>query len=183
MSVPHKPDPVKLFFAILAAPDAPAGDLERRIAKEFSAIDHRLAEFDFTMSDYYEGEMGERLRKRIVACERLIDPSDLVDIKLHTIRVERHYARPGGGGRLLNIDPGWLDPSRVVLATGKDYAHRVYVGHGIYEEVTLIYRRRPPGFESLPWTYPDYRKMDVLKFFNEAREICLEQRRALKAKD
>jgi len=181
VSLPHIPRPVKLLFAILSAPGAPVEDLERRIALEFGPIDHRSEEFEFIHSDYYVAEMGPRLRKWFVSCAPLIDPGTLASIKLHTNRLEQHYARPGGGGRTVNIDPGWLDPSRVVLATGKDYAHRIYVGGGIYEEITLIYRRRPPGYEPLAWTYPDYRSADALRFFATARQTCLAQREAGKS--
>ncbi len=169
MSEPRPPRPVKIFFAILAAPGADTAALERRIEWEFGEIDLRLPPFPFTQTDYYEEEMGAGAAKSIVALKPLAPPDSLVDIKLHANRIEKHFARPDGA-RTLNIDPGYVDSSRVVLATGKDFAHRLYIGQGIYEELTLMHRRRPPGFEPLPWTYRDYKLDSVLRFFDRARE-------------
>ena len=172
MSVPADPPPVKLFFALLAAPEAPLEDIERRLSAEFNPIDVRLDDFEFdSFSTYYGPEMGLGLRKRMIACEGTIGRDELQGIKMHTNRLEKHYARTETQGRTINIDPGYLDSSRVVLGTGKDHAHRIYLGKGIWAETTLLYRRRPPGFEPMPWTYRDYRRNETLAFFNEARDI------------
>jgi hypothetical protein len=172
VSVPSDPPPVKLFFALLAAPEAPLEDLERRLSAEFNPIDVRLDDFDFeAYSTYYGPEMGLGLRKRMIACEGTIGRDELPGIKLHANRLEKFYAGKEERGRTINIDPGYLDSSRVVLATGKDHGHRIYIGRGIWAETTLLYRRRPPGFEPLPWTYRDYRRDETLAFFNEARAI------------
>lgn len=172
MSIPHEPTPVHLFFAVLAAPDAPLDELKRRLEVEFSPIVHAMAPYSFHEMAYYETEMGEGLFKSIWFCEKSINPQELVTIKLHTNHLEKVYSTKKG--RSLNIDPGYMHLARVVLATGKDNAHRIYVGQGLYEEITLLYRRNH-GFEPLPWTYPDYRREDVLHFFDDVRRSFHEQ--------
>jgi hypothetical protein len=177
VSVPTRPEPVKLFFAVLSAPDAPVEELERRIDMEFGEIDRRLPDFKFTQTDYYEREMGPNLKKHFVSCAPLISPGDLVSTKLHTNRIEQFFAAEAGGGRPLNIDPGYLDFSRVVLATGKDASHRIYVGRGIYAETTLIFGKSQ-GYEPQPWTYLDWRHPEVLGFFSAQRELLRSQRKS-----
>ena len=172
MNVPADPPPVKLFFAVLAAPGALVEELERRLCSEFNPVDARVDDFDFDgCATYYGDEMGLGLRKRFIACKGLVGRDELPGIKIHTNRLERFYASEDTRGRTINIDPGYVDSARVVLATGKDFTHRIYVGQGIWAETTLHYRRRPPGFEPLPWTYRDYRRNETLAFFNEARVI------------
>ena len=167
MSIPQKPDPVKLFFAVLSAPDAPVEQLKRRLALEFSPVEQESPLYQMTESAFYEQEMGPNLVKQIWVCREVIDPTELAGIKLHTNRLEAYYAT--GQGRRLNIDPGFLDLARVVLATGKRNAHRLHMSGGIYEEITLLWHRNR-GFESMPWTYPDYKRPEVLDFLNMARE-------------
>lgn len=174
MSVPRGPNPVMLFFAVLGAPEAPVEALMRRLEMEFSPMAHASAPYAFDESAYYEPEMGPNLRKCLWCCAQPILPDELVGIKLHTNRLEAHFASQKG--RRLNIDPGYLDLARVVLATGKDSAHRIYAGQGIFEEITLLFHRKA-GFEALPWTYPDYRRGEALVFFNEAREIFYQGRK------
>ncbi len=176
MSTPRQPDPAKLFFAVLSSQDAPIEELRHRLSLEFSAIQHELEPYAMTDSDYYVPEMGAHLQKTIWVCAQSIDPAELVDIKLHTNRLEAHYA--GKRGRRVNIDPGYLDLARVVLATGKNNAHRLYIASGIYEEITLLWKRRE-GYQPLPWTYPDYRRAEVLNFLNLARESFHEELRQL----
>ena len=115
------------------------------------------------------------LRKHFISFHELIAPERLVDAKLRTNELEELFAREdGGGGRTVNVDPGCVNHSKMVLATTKDHAHRVYVGRGIFEEVTLSYRRTE-GFIPNPWTYPDYRSPERLAFFGRLREIYCRQ--------
>ncbi|MBI1902112.1 MAG: DUF4416 family protein, partial [Planctomycetia bacterium] len=131
----------------------------------------------FDDTDYYAREMGTNLRKVFLAFERLIDPGELAPIKLLTNAWEREYADSSGAGgpassaepRPLNLDPGYLGLGKLVLASTKDHAHRIYLGQGIFAEVTLHYVRGL-GWQPLPWTFPDYRRPPALDFFTRCRE-------------
>lgn len=172
MSIPGKPAPAALLFAVLYTPDAPLDALRHRVEMEFSPLSHQMHPYKDAHAAFYEREMGEGLLKTIWVCRQLINPRSLVSIKLHTNRLETHYSTRQG--RTLNIDPGYMDLARVVLATGKDRANRVYMDRGIYEEITLLYATGQ-GYQPLPWTYPDYRREDVLQFLEEARRSIHQQ--------
>jgi len=92
--------------------------------------------------------------------------------KLRTNELERKYSE--GGRRKINLDPGYITESNLVLASTKAYNHRIYLKEGIYAEVTLIYRKKT-GYEPLPWTYPDYRTRLALDFFGEVRRLYREE--------
>ncbi|WP_164103051.1 DUF4416 family protein [Candidatus Laterigemmans baculatus] len=134
----------------------------------------------FEASEYYANEMGSGLRKIMVAAERPRDPSELADWKVATNALEADYAAlsPAAEPRPLNLDPGYISQSKLVLATVKDRDHRLYLREGIFAEVTLRYLRS--GWTENPWTYPDYRTDPVKTFANQNR---LRLREFLKAED
>lgn len=125
-------------------------------------------EFAFDQTAYYEPTMGPGLRKRLWAFA-VIDAAALPDVKRSTIALEREYAGAAGhpDPRPLNLDPGYLDLGKFVLASTKDHSHRVYLRDGIFAEVTLFYQHG--AFRPWPWTYADYRLDAVLRFLNDAR--------------
>jgi hypothetical protein len=126
----------------------------------------------FHFTDYYEREMGKGLWRRMVGFEPLIAPEQLVSIKLWANRVENQNLNEQGGRRV-NIDPGYVAGSKFVLATGKDYSHRIYLGEGIYGEITLIVPKG--GLSPLPWTYPDYASQPLLGIIDQLRKRYLWQ--------
>ncbi|MEO0127010.1 MAG: DUF4416 family protein [candidate division WOR-3 bacterium] len=122
----------------------------------------------FIHTTYYNKEMGENLLRQWVLFEKLIYPDLLVDLKHKSNEIENKFLS-GNGGRMINIDPGLISLSNIILASTKNYSHRIYLGKGIYAEVTLIYKDHQ--FRPLEWTYPDYREEKALKFFDECRMV------------
>jgi hypothetical protein len=110
--------------------------------------------------------MGEDLIRLYVAFDSLRGIAELAAVKHTTNRLESRWAA-APGQRRVNLDPGYVDLAKVVLASTKDYTHRLYIGAGIFAEVTLHYRQR--GFQPWEWTYPDYRLPVTLAFFNQLR--------------
>ncbi len=131
--------------------------------------------FDFAETSYYEPTMGTGLKKTFFALERLMDPTQLVTDKLLTNQGETEYAAMGGHeeSRPLNLDPGYLTDSKFLLATTKDHAHRIYLGQGIYAEITLRYYQK--RWQPWEWTYPDYCRDDFIAFFDACREVYRQQ--------
>ena len=123
--------------------------------------------YPFTHSDYYSAEMGDALIKRFLLFSNLLPQDRLPQTKLFSNSVEERFMGKDGGRRV-NIDPGLLTLHNLVLATAKGYAHRIYLGDGIYGEVTLLYQKS--GFAPLPWTYPDYQMPQVIGFMSRVRE-------------
>lgn len=134
-------------------------------------MDKESEVMDFTFTGYYDKEMGAGIKRQFVSFTRLILPEQLPVIKLLTNKIEQDLALKGK--RRVNIDPGYLSLAKVVLATTKDYSHRLYLEQGIYGEVTLTYARGK--FSSFPWTYPDYQTQAYQQFFGEIREIYKKQ--------
>jgi hypothetical protein len=133
-------------------------------------------QFAFTETDYYEPTMGPGLLKQFFAYERLIDPARLAELKLATNRWEEELAQaaPHGEPRPLNLDPGYMTLGKLVLASTKDHAHRIYLQRGIFAEVTLYYQDR--AWRHREWTFPDYRRADYHQFFDRCREYLRSRR-------
>ncbi len=127
--------------------------------------------FAFEETDYYEPSMGAGLRKQFLAFERPVPPEQLSQIKLDANHWEQEFAQTfhGQEPRPLNLDPGYLTLAKLVLASTKDHAHRIYLSNGIYAEVTLNFR--DGHWQPLPWTFPDYRRADYHAFFQECRAV------------
>jgi hypothetical protein len=127
----------------------------------------------FSWSEYYSSEMGENLLKMYVSYETLVNRADIASIKNFTNEIEGLHAEDSK--RSVNIDPGYIARDKVVLATTKDFYHRLYLNDGIYAEVTLHYKRGRYRFFS--WTYPDYRQPEIYQFFEKARSTLVKELR------
>lgn len=156
MGNPRHPRKVKLFAGVLTADEALISKTRRVLARQFGPIDYESPVFDFGHTGYYEAEMGPGLRRLFFSFAKLRDLKKIYSVKLATNSIEKRFAVLGK--RKVNIDPGYLDLSKVVLLTTKDYSHRIYLNKGILAEVTLFYR--DGRYNAWPWTYPDY-KSDV----------------------
>ena len=153
MSKPKEPAPVKLFVSVLATDRGLMAAAIGQLAGHFGQPDFVSEVLPFDYTDYYAAEMGEGLVRRFVTFERLIRPEELPAVKLCTNALEATFTG-GGGARRVNIDPGYVARQHFILATGKGYSHRPYVGRGIYADLTLEYRK--DTFRPLEWTYPGY---------------------------
>lgn len=162
---------VKLTAGFIFKDKAALNQALAALEKRFGKIDFVSPSLAFTYTDYYENEFGTQLKRQFVSFSRLIAPERLAEIKLITNRIERRLSK--GSRRLVNIDPGYLDMAKLVLATTKDYRHRIYLNKGIFAEITLCYRGRT--FTPWEWTYPDYRSADYIGIFNRIRQIYADQ--------
>jgi len=170
MSQPCQPQPVKFFLGLIYSPLISLWDLERLVQKHFDFVDQKSPVIDFIQfTDYYVDEMGPLLYRTWWSLYRLQPPEHLVEFKLQANRLEEEFrVQTQGPGRIVNIDPGYLNESRLVLASCKDFSHRIYLDRGVYGEVTMIYRG--DSFQPLSWTYPDYQCTEALHFFSGIRE-------------
>jgi len=169
--------PVKLVCAVLAGRREWLDAAAEALRREFGEMDLSSDIWPFDCTRYYEPQMGSGLLRRIHSFAELVDPARLAAVKLATNALEARLAAElrGGPPRPVNLDPGYVSESKLVLATTKDYSHRVYLGNGIYAEVTL--RWRAGRFEPWDWTYPDYRTEPYRAFFAGVRELYMAQRR------
>ncbi len=171
------PKPSKLLIGLLSADPALFSAVERALARDHGPVDLRSEILQWKMTRYYEKEMGAHLLRQFMSFERLISPAALAHLKLDTNRLEWSFASPPtvDGARRLNIDPGYLDANKLILASTKDQAHRIYLSQGIYAEVTLRYHHG--AFHPFDYTYPDYCWPQTQVFLKRLRQRYLEQLR------
>lgn len=164
----NTPQPVKLICGLIAAGNEILTNTKEYLKTIFGKIDIESDIIPFNFTSYYEKEMGTNLIRCFISFEELIIPERLAEIKLQTNQIEYEFARDKSLGlRNINIDPGYIEPSKLVLASTKNFAHRIYIGKGIYAEITLIFRKN--GIEFMKWTYPDYKTDTAVNFLLSAR--------------
>ncbi|MEH0019022.1 MAG: DUF4416 family protein [Desulfobacter sp.] len=178
MSTPKPPDPAKLVMSVFMKDKALFDRIFKDLEKIGGPVDMMSKWLDFDFTDYYYKEMGAPLFRRLVAFKPLIEQDALASVKLETNTIENTLL--DGQQRQVNIDPGYLLASRFILATGKDYSHRVYIGSRIYADLTLMYTKQ--GFKTLEWTYPDYASEEIFRFLGQVREKYLLDLKAYKRK-
>jgi len=147
---------------------------EERLEERFGPIELRSSVFPFSATDYYEKEMGPGLKRVFLSFERLVPPDSLSAIKLQTNDLEGEIrAAAGAENRVINLDPGILTPSALIMATAKNFAHRIPLSGGIYAHLELLFTKT--GILTLGWTYPDFRGQGYQDFFLEVRKIFMKQ--------
>lgn len=173
METVRTPDRVGLIAAIMAVDVGWMEQAKSFLIRQFGPIALQGEPFPFEFSSYYQKEMGDPLMKQFTSFQTLISMDQMAEIKRATNHIEQKlaYVQEGVLRRRVNIDPGYVAPSKLVLATTKDYDHRIYLGGGIYAEVTLRYRHN--RFQPLDWTYPDYRTESAMDFFTRVRRRVL----------
>ena len=152
MSTPRTPDPGMLVMSVLSADwdgfwPGVRDELSARLGS-FEASEP----FAFDQTEYYDRELGTPIVRRLLAFDALRPLDELADIKLWTNAVELAHARDGR--RRFNLDPGFLTMQSLVLATGKNFSHRIYLKGGIWADLTLMWQRK--RWVDFPWTFPDY---------------------------
>jgi hypothetical protein len=175
-----EPQPVKLIVGMLGPEEESLWLAVEEMVKLFGPADLVSDIWLFELTQYYKKEIGERILRQFVSFERLVDPGELAAIKHRTNALEKDLA-----GRLkldvprpVNLDPGLIEPAKLVLATTKNYSHRIYIGKQMWAEVTLIFDKG--RWTPLPYTYPDYRLENYHEFFERVRRRLLEQLKSIR---
>jgi len=171
MGLIDKPLPAKLIVGFIFKDNLVFTKTQTALIKRFGKIDFKSQILEFSYTNYYEKEFGINLKRQFVSFAKLINPENLASIKTIANAIELKLAKKGK--RTINIDPGYLQLSKLVLATTKDFCHRIYLNKGIYAEITLSYRGNT--FKPCEYTYPDYKTAEYIKIFNRIRDIYKEQ--------
>jgi hypothetical protein len=175
MGTVREPQPVKLIASLLTGDPGLLAEVKEALAAAFGPIDFESELLPFDHTDYYAPEFGPGLQRQVVTFTGMVDPGDLPAIKRKTNKMELSDAP--GGSRRVNIDPGYVSLGKMVLASTKNHAHRLYLGEGIYGEGTLTFQRG--RFRAWPWTYPDYASDAYCALFDQIRERYKAQLREL----
>jgi len=164
------PPDVKLICGMISAYETLFDEAADRLAEVFGPVDLISEVMDFSFTHYYDRQMGQPLQRRFVSFAAPIRPEALVDAKWITNAFEKDFASRFGPRppRPMNLDPGYIEPSKLVLASMKNFSHRIYLGRSVYAEVTLIYHKG--RWDALPWTFPDYASPLYHPFFSRVRQ-------------
>ncbi|MFH1563398.1 MAG: DUF4416 family protein [Nitrospirota bacterium] len=186
MGTISQPKPVKLIVGMISASPELFGMAQDKLKEKFGEVDFISPILPFDATDYYCEEMGTGLQRMFISFEKLIDPCELADIKIFTNLLEEDFSLNNEASlnevslykaslpkRRINLDPGYISLSKLVLATTKDHQHRIYLRDGIYAEVTLRFRAK--RFQTWEWTYPDYKTQAYLEIFGHIRKLYVEQ--------
>ncbi|HAZ11254.1 MAG: hypothetical protein A2X86_20750 [Bdellovibrionales bacterium GWA2_49_15] len=177
MSDRHLPTPALIFFSILYRRTMiDVSDIESKLTQNFAAQIGPLSSYFHAhcpMKRYYAKEMGpeEELERIFYFSQHPVARDKLVTLKLAAFRLEEEWMRSSEdhSARTVNIDVGIVTLENLVLATGKMFTHRLYLGQGVCGDLTLIYQN--DSFQPLPWTYPDYAHAEIRTFFAWMRKI------------
>jgi len=171
-----EPPPVKLFCGVLTSLPEMAQPIQARLEARFGPVDARSDDFPFDLTHYYDAEMGVPIFRHFLAFRTLIAPGELPAVKKDTQDLEavlaaecRRVSRP------VNLDPGYIEESKIVLASTKNFYHRILLAEGIYGEVTLHYSAG--SWQAFPWSFPDFRSGRYDGFFTQLRRTYREQLR------
>lgn len=172
-----EPKPVKLIVGVLASDERCLAAAREGITAALGPADLVSEVWSFDQTDYYAAEIGPRVLRQFVSIEQLIDPGDLAQIKHRTNEIEQDLAAAleTPFPRPVNLDPGVIEPSKLILASTKNFAHRIYIGRKMYAEVTLVFDKG--RWRLLPYTFPDYHRPEYLEFFSMVRSRLVQQLR------
>ncbi len=176
MAKPEAFTPVKLVCGLITGEPALGEKAKSYLAERYGPVDRESPDFPFDLTDYYEKEMGRGLARRFLSFARLVGPDGLAEIKIETNALEERVSEESGRSlRAVNIDPGYLTASALVMATAKNFSHRIPLRRGVYAHLELLFGHGE--VRTLDWTYPDMRREDCRRFFLEVRAVYLEQLR------
>jgi hypothetical protein len=166
--------PAKLICGLIASSETYLAAAEDELVSLFGPVDLKSQVFPFDYTDYYAKEMGPGLNRRFLSFRELQDPSRLPQVKLETNRLEEKLKQKfQSPSRVVNIDPGILTPAALIMATAKNFSHRIPLASGIYAHLEILFRRN--SIQTLDWTYPDFRRETYYPFLLEVRKIYLGQ--------
>lgn len=163
---------IKLFSAVTWHSAFPIRYLYTDLQSILTKIEIKSDPYNFSdYTDYYESEMGIGLQKNFIVFSGFFEADYLPDVKVMTNTLEKKYS--DGDDRRVNLDPGYISNAKLILATTKNYSHRIYLGKGIFGDVHMQFHNG--SYTAQPWTYPDYKNELNIQFFNKVRKTYLEQ--------
>jgi hypothetical protein len=166
MSLRRIPPPARLLVSAIYREEGRFAEVLPDLAGRLGPVERTSGPFPFDRTDYYEREMGAPLYRRFAVMERLVPRDALAAAKIGAEELETEFSV--NGFRTVNLDPALLTEENVLLATGKNYSHRVYLRDGVFADLTLVYRKGE--YRPLPWTYPDFTSPEIRAFLAEVRE-------------
>ncbi|RKZ07735.1 DUF4416 domain-containing protein [Candidatus Fermentibacteria bacterium] len=145
--------PVIPVMSVISSADKLKMEAKLILESHFDRIDLSSGLYPFDLSDYYEEEMGEELTRQWFSFELLRDASLLAEWKLICAGIEEQFLDKCGN-RKINIDPGYLDYGKLVLASFKSAPDKIYIGKGVWAHTCLRYGHG--RFTAPEHSFPDF---------------------------
>ena len=173
--------PVKMICGIIASDERVNQRAEEKLVRCYGAMDLKSPLYPFDLTDYYEEQMGKNLKRQFLSFEKLIKPEKLSVIKRNTNRLEEEIREDlRASRRIVNLDPGYMTPSALIMATAKDFSHRVPLQYGIYAHLEFLFGKEE--IRTLDWTYPDFKSEAYQDYFLAVRRVYLSQLKKISPK-
>lgn len=174
MADPQSFIPVKLICGIMTSQEHTIFRAEERLVRIYGISDSQSPLFSFDFTDYYEKQMGKNLKRKFLSFKKLIESERLSKIKQETNRLEEEIQEEFQAlHRVVNLDPGYLTPASLIMATAKDFSHRIPLQNGIYAHLEFLFGK--DEVRTLDWTYPDFKCKDYQEYFLDVRRLYLSQ--------
>jgi len=166
----QKPHPGRLIISTIYSSMDALADCLKVLERRFGRVQYETIEIETSQTAEYHEEMGDNLLRRFFSFEKPVSRSSLPELKAVCHKVEPMFADTVGDFvfRTVNIDPGILTPDNLVMASHREYNHRLYLRDGVFAEVALVFSRG--RFMRLPWTIPDYYDNEAIEFFKRVRD-------------
>ncbi len=174
MAETKSPQNVKYFVAVLYREEKKLLPTIHKLQCRWGTIDYQSPPEHFDVTEYYKPEMGSPLFRMILTFQPLMPPTALVGMKLHCNEVENLFRE--GGNRVVNLDCGYIDHHKIVLASAKEAGQKVYLDKGIYADLAARYKNK--RFEPFEWSFPDFKDSRYNETFRRIRTRYMEQRRS-----
>lgn len=178
MSQLKEPLPGNLTIAVMYRDTLLFENVKKELEERFGPVDIQSEAYSFSdISPYYDEEMGEGISKIVLSFRDLLHREKVKEVKLAAVEIEERYTQDGN--RMINLDPGLVTSENFLLTTGKNYSHRIYLGSGVFAEVTLMFGKKGV-IRELPWTYRDYLYEPARSFLLTVRSLWKQKTATLK---
>lgn len=173
MALPEYPEKVQYFIAVLWRELSALEKLKQVLPHYFGSLDFVGNPYPFDLSDYYLPEMGDQLQRSMISFLNLENPDFLVQSKLQSNEIENQFSK--NNQRSVNIDIGYLDHNKVVLASCKNAGQKIYLSQGIYADLILRYKARK--YHPFEWSFLDFKEDRYQEDLLEIRKRYLRKRK------
>lgn len=174
MAKTKQPTSAKLLIGIMYAEEKICAEILGKLQQKFGEFKQGPI-IDFNFTNYYEDETGKNLKKTYVVFDLQIKREQITAIKLLTNQLEQEFC--SNGLRKINIDPGYITPMQVVLASAKEHPYRIHIADGIYGQIVLVYSRN--NWIPVDKTFADYQQKEVQGFLISARNTLINRGKCL----
>lgn len=165
----QKPPPGRLIISVIYSSMDALADALNVLERKFGRVQFETPEIPCAETSLYGEEMGGELLRRFFSFDKMVARDGLPSIKGLCHKIEPQFADRVDDYlfRTVNLDPGILTPANLVMASHREYNHRVYLNNGVFAELALVYSRG--RFVRLPWTCPDFYGAEAIEFFGRVR--------------